>query len=296
MNINRSTATVQYIICFLKQPFPYFQKKSQFVVLVTLCIFFVLTIVQYFAFDPIDLYLFAGFVGGFTTISAVCSAIAIYLFPTLSKSYFSKEQWTKGKYFLFIFVLTLMIGIANALYDYVISIKAYHKEIPFFIYLYNNLITAFLIGIVPTAFGYLWIKKQELHSNLEEKEDQNRKLISHVQGKGISDEKIITLSGHSKDSLTLFPRELCYIESSGNYVQVYYKTDDRIAQKTLRSTLQQMEECLSDYPFLTRCHRAFIVNVYQIEKIKGAKLWLKSTDAAIPFSKTYKAKIQKPMG
>lgn len=296
MNINYAIGTARKVICLLKHPFPYFQKKGQFVALITLCIFVVLTIVQYYAFDSKSFYLFVGFVGGFTAISAICSAIVIYFFPILFKRFFDEKQWTRGKYFVFILVLIFMIGIANALYDYMISTKAYHKEISFFICLYENLITAYLIGSVPTVFGYFWMKKQELHSNLQEKEDQNRKLISRVQEKGVSDEEIITLSGTSKDSLTLFPSELLYIESSGNYARVYYKTNEQISQKTLRATLLQMEDFLSDYPFLVRCHRAFMVNVYQIEKIKGTKLWLKSTEVAIPISKTHKANILKQIG
>jgi DNA-binding LytR/AlgR family response regulator len=53
-----------------------------------------------------------------------------------------------------------------------------------------------------------------------------------------------------------------------------------------------MEEFLIDFPFLVRCHRAFIVNTFRIEKIKGLKLWLTSTETAIPISKTYKDKLQ----
>lgn len=296
MNVNDPIDPARKVICFLKQPFPYFHKEGQFVALITLCIFVVLTIVQYFAFNPKSFYLFVGFVGGFTAISAICSAIVIYLFPILFKRFFDEKQWTIGKYFVFILVLTFMIGIANALYDYIISIKVNHREIRFFICLYENLITAFLIGSVPAVFGYFWMKKQELHSDLQEKEDQNRKLISRAQEKGVSDEEIITLSGNSKDSLTLFPRELLYIESSGNYVLVHCKINEQISQKTLRTTLLQMEDSLSDYPFLVRCHRAFIVNVYQIEKIKGTKLWLKSTEVAIPVSKTRKANILEQIG
>lgn len=295
MNINYPIGTAQQIICFLKHPFPYFQKKGQFVALITSCVFIVLTIVQYFAFDSKSFYLFVGFVGGFTAISAICSAIVIYLFPLLFKTFFDEKHWTRGKYFVFILVLIFMIGVANALYDYLISTKAFHKEIQFFICLYENLITAFLIGIVPTVFGYFWMKKQELHSNLQEKEGQNRKLISRVQEIGVSDEEMITLSGNSKDSLTLFPRELLYIESSGNYVQVHFKINEQTLQKTLRTTLLQMEEFLSDHPFLVRCHRAFIVNVYQIEKIKGTKLWLKSTEVTIPISRNHKDNILKLM-
>jgi len=280
------------LIQFFKQPFPYFQKKWQIVVLVALCIFTVLTIVQFFAATQITLYLFVLFVGGFTAVSTICSAIVVYIFPILFKRFFDKKRWTKGKYFAFAFILTLTISVANTLYDCFLAARVFHVEVSFFICLYKDFLSTSLIGIIPTTFGYFWIKNQGLHSDLQEKEDQNRKLISRVQKKGVSDEKIITLSGNTKDSLTLFPRELLYIESSGNYIQVYYQINEQISQKTLRATLQQMEELLNDYPYIVRCHRAFLVNIYQIEKIKGFKLWLKSTETEIPISKTYKKQME----
>lgn len=299
MTFSRSTGMVKKMIRLLKDPFPYFKNEKQMIVLVTSCIFLVLTIVQHFAFGKITLPLFTWFVGGFTAISTVCTTIILYFFPVIFKRFFDKTLWTRGKYFVFTMLLTFMIGLANTLYEYFLFLKiyyngkVYYNDINFFICLYKNIITAFLVGIVPSVFGYFYLKKQELQSILQEKEEQNRKLYSHVQIKYLSDEKTITLLGNSKDSLTLLPQELFYIESSNNYVQVYYKRDEQILQKTLRTTLLQMEVFLSEYQFLVRCHRAFIVNVYQIEKIKGSKLWLKLIETAIPISRTYKANIPK---
>ena len=282
------------LIQFFNKPFPFFQNKWHTVVLVALCVFTVLTIVQFFVAIPIKLHLFALFVGGYTAISAICPVILLYIFPTLFKRFFDEKRWTKGKYFVFAFILTSMIWIGNALYGYFLYLKfEYFKlnvEFPFIKLLYDNFLITFMIGVIPISFGYFWIKNRGLHSDLQEKEDQNKKLISRIQENDVADEKIITLSGNTKDSLTLFPRELLYMESSGNYVQIHYKINGQISQKTLRTTLQQMEELLNDYPFLVRCHRAFIVNTYQIEKMKGSKLWLKSTETKIPVSKTYKQK------
>jgi DNA-binding LytR/AlgR family response regulator len=152
-----------------------------------------------------------------------------------------------------------------------------------------------MIGIIPTTWGYFWLKNRGLKVDLQEKEDQNRKLISRVREEDMPDEKIITLSGNTKDSLTVFPGELLYMESAGNYIQIHYRANGQMSQKTLRATLSQMEEQLLDYPFLVRCHRAFIVNSCQIEKIRGANLWLKSAKTKIPVSKTYKKSLSQPL-
>ena len=296
VNMTRLACMIQKLIGFLKQPFPYFHKKWQVVGLPAVCVAVVLTIVMSFGNKPVTVYGFALFVGGLTTVSMLCAFILIYIIPKISvfRHCFDKEKWTKGKYFLFSFILTTMVATANAIYFYIITVQVYQRDVELSAFLYRNFSLTFLVGIIPVAIGYFWSKYHGLHSDLRKKEEQNKKLLIRVP-KSVPDEKLITLSGNTKDSLTLFPQELIYLESSDNHVQIFYKVKDKISQKTLRATLQQMEELLSDYPSFVRCHRAFIVNVYQIEKVKGFKLWLKSTETEIPISKTNKANLQKQM-
>jgi hypothetical protein len=292
---------VNLIIQFLKQPFPYFQKKWQFVLVIAFSVAAVLAIVQIFLVEPVNVLSFAWFVGSYIIITAICTSIVVYLFPILFKRYFDERQWTRGKYFVFFSIIILMISVGNTLYDYFLLKNVPHvacnflftaaDEITFLGYWCRELKFAFPIGIIPAAFGYFWLKNRGLHSNLYEKEDQNRKLVFRIQKNNVSDEKIITLTGNTKDTLTLFPRELLYLEAVGNYIKIHYQNNGQVSQKMLRVTMQQMEELLNDYPFLVRCHRSFIVNTHQIEKIKGLKLWLKSMDTIIPISKTCKANI-----
>ena len=275
------------LIRFLKQPFPYFPKKWHVVVLMTLCVFPVSAIFLLYI-KPIDFRTIAQFVGGFALIAFTCSSIMFYLFPILFKRFFDEKRWTIGKFFLFAFLLCLMICVSDTLYDNFIISKMYQAESNFFNSLFNNTLIVFSIGTINTIVGYFWLKSLDLHSDLKDKEDQCQKLLIRTQQHSISNEKIITLSGNTKESLTLFPRELLYIVSLSNYVHIYYKMDEQILQKLLRTTLQQMEELLSEYPYLVRCHRSYIVNTNQIKKIKGMQLWLKSIETKIPISKNYK--------
>jgi DNA-binding LytR/AlgR family response regulator len=56
-----------------------------------------------------------------------------------------------------------------------------------------------------------------------------------------------------------------------------------------------MEKELSDYPFLVRCHRAFIVNVYQVEEINDYKFRLKFIETEVPISKSYNKTVLRRM-
>ena len=279
---------------FLKQPFPYFPKKKkwQVVALNTLCVFPVLAIFLLYIPDPFSFRTITLFIGGFTLIAFTCSYIMFYVFPILFKRFFDAKRWTTGSFFLSAFILCLMICIADTLHDYFVIAKMYQVDFMIFSFLLINILIVFSTGIIHSAFWYFWLKNIYLHSDLQDKEDQNRKLIIRTQQYSMPDEKLITLCGNTKESLTLFPHELIYIESVKNHVHIYYKTGDRISQKTLRATLQQMEELLSDFPYLVRCHRAFIVNIYQIESTKDSKLSLISMEKIIPVSKKIKANIQ----
>ena len=267
------------------------------VVITALSVFIVLVIILISISDSINLYSFALYVGGYTLISIVCSIIVVYLFPKIFKRLFNKKNWTRGRYLVCAFITILLISVSNTLYDHFIMnihFFAMEDEISFYENLYANFKITVLIGIIPITIGYFWLKNRELFTDLHEKEEQNRVLTFRIHEKEIHDEQILTLSGNSKESLTLFPHELLYMESVGNYVRIHFQIDGKISQKTLRATLLQMEEFLSDYPYMVRCHRAFIVNTHQIEKMSGFKIWLKTLETEIPISRTYKANIKSP--
>ena len=226
------------------------------------------------------------FVLGYTAIAAIGSSIIIYLFSIFFK------QWTLVRHFMLTVIATLTIWVCDSTYYY-FCLNIY--SFSFFKTMQVHFLVVFLIGIAMGSWGYFWVKGRHLYSYLQEKEGQNDRQISRLL-KENPEQKMITLYGNSpKSFLSLFPQELLYIESTGNYVQIYYEIDKKVFRKKLRSTVSKMEEALKQYPFIVRCHRAFIVNFYHIKKISNSKIWLNSIETEIPVSKTYKADIQKQM-
>jgi hypothetical protein len=189
-----------------------------------------LTIVlNFFPTERRTLQMFVLFVCGYTFVPTTCFAGVIYLFPILFKRFFDEKQWTRGKYFILTIIINTVIGIATSTYNYILEVFFFHSDIPYFVILRHNLIISFLIGTIASMLVYFWLKNRGLHSDLQEKEEQNRKLSFRMRQEGIvSEEKMVTLSGDRKDTLTLFPHELFYLESQGNYIHVYYKTNEQI--------------------------------------------------------------------
>lgn len=100
----------------------------------------------------------------------------------------------------------------------------------------------------------------------------------------------IDLSGTTSDIVTLHVPNLLYIESVGNYVKVAQFHEGKVVTNMLRSTSKQIEEELSGYSTIVRCHRAFLVNLQQVEKIiskaGSMQLLIKHSNDYLPVSRS----------
>ena len=110
------------------------------------------------------------------------------------------------------------------------------------------------------------------------------------QGEGL------LLRGTTNESVTLQISHLLYIEAVGNYVKVCHLRDDQVHADMLRATMKQMEETLQGYPMIVRCHRAFLVNLGQVEQIVShsgsTQLLIKQCHESLPVSRSNMAQVR----
>ena len=78
---------------------------------------------------------------------------------------------------------------------------------------------------------------------------------------------VIKLKGTTNDSISFQISDLLYVEAVGNYVKVYHLREGKVHSDMLRATSKQIENDLRAYPLIVRCHRAFVVNLQQVEQI-----------------------------
>lgn len=99
----------------------------------------------------------------------------------------------------------------------------------------------------------------------------------------------IIITGDSKESLSVSPADILYVESVANYLSIWYFHEGELRQKRIRNTLKNAEEALKDYTFLLHCHRAFLVNTRFITHVDGnsagCQVHLFSIDRTIPVSR-----------
>ena len=107
---------------------------------------------------------------------------------------------------------------------------------------------------------------------------------------------VIKLTGTTNDSISLQISDLLYVEAVGNYVKVFHLCDGKVRTDMLRATSKQIEDDLHSYPMIIRCHRAFIVNLQQVEQIisksGSMQLLIKHCHDYLPVSRSNMAQIK----
>lgn len=108
---------------------------------------------------------------------------------------------------------------------------------------------------------------------------------------------LLVLTGSTKEQLTIVPDALLFLTSESNYIKVYYlSAEGKVQSKMLRQTMSRLEEQLSSFDFIVRCHRAFFVNLQHVVHASsvptGLQLSLDASTASIPVSRTYIADIR----
>ena len=106
----------------------------------------------------------------------------------------------------------------------------------------------------------------------------------------------LTLTGTTNESVTLQMADLLYVEAVGNYVKVCHLREGKVHTDMLRATMKQTEETLRHYPMIVRCHRAFLVNLGQVEQIVSrsgsTQLLIKHCRESLPVSRSNMAQVK----
>jgi len=173
----------------------------------------------------------------------------------------------------------------------------------------NYLETLAIIAFLSFAIGLYWrfkFRSKYLAMELEEtrllneelKEIQQKTSPPPIpkQSSEMKLEEAFTLTGTTNESVTLQISDLLYLEAVGNYVKVNHLNNGEVRTDLLRATMKQMEETLQDYPMIVRCHRAFLVNLGQVEQIVShsgsTQLLIKHCHESLPVSRSNMAQVR----
>ena len=121
-------------------------------------------------------------------------------------------------------------------------------------------------------------RQEELFQEKEEGEEVGEKPVTVVlecQGQGVR--------------LEVDPSNIIYVESMANYAEIYYISENETRHFTLRITLKQIKETLSEFGYIVQCHRAFLVNINFVVSMTarnpGYQLQLFGVEKQLPVSR-----------
>ncbi len=106
-----------------------------------------------------------------------------------------------------------------------------------------------------------------------------------------TDKYLILQSESGKDKLKIRKEDFLYANSSENYINIQYLAGQSSKQHLIRKPLKNLENELSKYSKIKRCHRSYIVNKENIKNIKQdrGKIQIEIDSTVLPVSKKYES-------
>jgi len=264
-------------LTFLNNRFPLLDKKEDRYLLII--VVFVFSVIFLNIFQPFNIsrwYSDSGFIQ-FLRLSSYGFVIAIvFLFTQFPLRKIFNLQEFKIKSYLF--WLVIEIALINLVY----------------IFLYGNPIGNFMNDLgfslkytllsiwLPYSFAILIVYYKNQRDEITS--------LKINATKPIEKRLIVFKDENAKIKFSVQSKDLLLLESTDNYVSVFYILENKVQRKLLRNSLKNMEEMLKENA-IVRCHRSFMVNPANVEFMQkdGKKLNIKIRyfDKSIPVSEKY---------
>lgn len=289
---NRSVMRINEYLC---NPYPRSLKRWGIIITISLFISFFMVVFQPFGLQRFEsgykTLILAGF-GGVTFFMLIINMVVLPGFVPALKD---EEHWTILRQILWLTWIILSISIANYLYSILFSVVSWYGMTGLLIFFGFT----FVISIFPVV-GVTVISHNRLMSNyLRDAGELNDILSRRKVSTTAGNVPLVITSGNGRQKVEVAPEDLLYIASEGNYADVRFLSEGRVGKAFLRSTMKHIEAQMQGQANLFRCHRAFIVNLGRVEKVRGNsqgyRLMLEHSDKEVPVSRNYTREFREAM-
>ena len=141
-----------------------------------------------------------------------------------------------------------------------------------------------LVLLLPYSISWLYFSWHDKKEKIERMEELSSFTGSTKEMIPFYDDKSILKFSVKKENLI-------YLESTENYINIFYLNNGKISKYLLRDTMKKMEEKFNGTDII-RCHRSYMVNFEKVKVIRKEKDGLKldfdnSQVSDIPVSRSY---------
>jgi len=281
------------LIKYINQPFP--KAESKWKVIISISLFVALFLI---VFQPFDINFYRDsnkhlVLSGYGFVTFFILIFDMIILENIFKEFYAEQNWKIWKEFISLIIVIFTIGLGNAIYTSIVFGFYFKVGLSFFIQF--QLITL-VVGIIPITVLIITKQKYLLRKHINSANDVNRSLdeekIETTQNKHIR-----FYTNNEKDLIEFDVNDFHFIESSGNYIELYLTDNNNIIRKTFRSTLKRSLDYFTNTPEIIQCHRAFIVNTNKIANAKGnsqgLRLNLENCDLEVPVSRGFVSSVRK---
>lgn len=266
-----------------------YTKNYTFHLAIGLTVFLLLYILQPFELDIITSNK-VWIILGYAILSATTAFLFFNFVPSLFPNIFNEAKLTLTINALYLLVIILFLGTLNFIYtvivlDLTLGIRGF-----LMMEAYTFRLAVFPILLYSLLYQIVLSKK--IVTDVNQQIDKI-KVVDPQENETISTRQLF--SENSKESLTINVKNLLFVVSRENYVEVVYE-ENGIKKSLLRNSLKNIESAFSIDQEIYKCHRSYLVNLYQVKSIVGnsqsLKLKIKHFDKLIPVSRNKIKELQ----
>lgn len=249
----------------------------------------------HYIFIPINLLLrnFGDILNkGFIPFSTAIAIMMMFLYWPLIKA-FSKKLINIVNVYQFYFIFASTISLVFIFFAFYF-LKIEEINLTSLLLVFLCVLTLYLL---PLYLGLIRLEKLVLsHAETIEKPiSNNRSIISEIKNP-IFDEITIE-SEKTSDTITFQLMNLLMVEGHGNYCMFYFSKNGMSVKKIMNITMKTVQENLSKYSQIIRCHKSFIVNIDNVVRVSGISrryvLHFENQEISAPVSRLYQEEAMK---
>jgi LytTr DNA-binding domain-containing protein len=224
------------------------------------------------------------YVAGFGGITFFSACIILILLPFSNAKWFKTSDWESGPPLILSIFLLILNATAFGFY-----IRFVGKS-PLSLYIMFKVV---LVCLLPVLILVILYKNKSLERVIVFLQKQNKSYITKIREieKNGEDKQIAIYSGNKAEKLSLKYKDIIFIKSADNYIEVHYLENSSVEKKLIRNTLKDIESQFTHHSNFIRCHRTSIVNMAFAEKLtrnySGYNLKLRKLQNEIPVSRQY---------
>lgn len=270
---------------YLSQPYPLIHKGKN-LLKITLLIFVVGFLFEYFVIpferNPEE-HNFSYAV--ISLIHVGLATLTYFLFYSLVSFGADEEEWNVGKEVLSVGVLLTLIGVGNWLIRDFIYTNPYNRDLSL---LAEEVFHAFLSGCIIFLIVFQIYFRRLLH---QQSEKAAHFTPSAPEQTTTDNQPIAILTQQQSDHFSLQPASLICVQAERNYLTFLVREKGTVKKLVKRLTMDSLEDQLRDYRFLVRTHRSYLVNLREIQSVRGNaqgyKLQLRDVEEEASVSRKY---------